>query len=158
MNFQFYWLIRLLNVELFLLVIVKIGWDPKNVRSSIIGWFIVKAWRWPSRFETCCQYNHNKLVVFDGNILLLIISSENTSGWLPSNLTISFIPIEVDSFIVTSFSLCQYNAERSWAVAELIASQLLKNSPPLRKHTKSHYRIYKRHKTSHKNHLLHFAT
>jgi len=34
---EFYWLIRLMNVELFILVIVSIVWDPKNVLSFIIG-------------------------------------------------------------------------------------------------------------------------
>ena len=37
------WLMRLMNVELFILVIVSIVWDPKNVLSFIIGWFVVKA-------------------------------------------------------------------------------------------------------------------
>jgi len=81
-----YWLIRLLNSELCILVIVNILRDPKNVNSFIIGWFIVKAWWWPSKVETCCDSNHNKLVDFDGKFLILIIFSENTSGWLPLNL------------------------------------------------------------------------
>jgi len=82
---EFYWLIGLLNTELFILVIVNIVWDPKNVSSFVSGWFIVKAWWLPSRVETCCHSNHNKLVAFDGNFGLLIFSSENTSGWLPSH-------------------------------------------------------------------------
>ena len=75
--------IRLLNTELFILVFVNNVWDPKDARSFIIGWFIVKTWWWPSRVETCCHSNHNKLVVFDRIFLLLIISNDNTSGWFP---------------------------------------------------------------------------
>ena len=45
------------------------------VHSFISSWLIVKAWWWPSRIETCCHSNHNKPVVFDGNLLLLIIHS-----------------------------------------------------------------------------------
>jgi hypothetical protein len=32
---------------------VKIVWDPKNVHSCLNSWFIVKAWWWPNRVETC---------------------------------------------------------------------------------------------------------
>jgi len=42
-KFQFYWLIKLLNTELSILVIVNIVWDPKNVCSFIFDWFIVTA-------------------------------------------------------------------------------------------------------------------
>jgi len=70
---------NVLNTKLFILVVVNIVWDPTNVRSFIIVWYIMKA----SRVETCYHSNRNKLVVFDVHFLLLTISSENTSEWLP---------------------------------------------------------------------------
>jgi len=64
---------------------MDIVWDPKNVRSFLTQWFIVKAWWLPHRVETCSQFIiNNKIFVFDGKFLIFIIPI-NTSRWLLSN-------------------------------------------------------------------------
>jgi hypothetical protein len=57
------------------LIIRPSQWTNSLIFNFLISWFIVKAWWWASRVETCCHSNHNKLVVFDGNFLILLVNS-----------------------------------------------------------------------------------
>ena len=58
-------------------------WDPKNARSFLVSWFLVKAWWWPTSVKTFCHCNYNKPVVFDGDCIILLVPGD-TSGWLLS--------------------------------------------------------------------------
>jgi len=53
-------------------LLANIVWDPKNISSFTVKWFIVNAWWWPNRVETCCHPNHNKLVVSDEKFIINI--------------------------------------------------------------------------------------
>ena len=53
--------------------LVNIDWDPKNVSSFLMKRFIMEAWWWSCRVETCSQNIHNKIGVFDGEFILLYL-------------------------------------------------------------------------------------
>jgi len=42
-----------MDKNLFVVIICKHYWDPKNARRFLIDWFILQAWWWPYRVETC---------------------------------------------------------------------------------------------------------
>jgi len=53
---------------------VYIVWDSKNVRSFLPKWFIVKAWWWPHRVETCSQsITYNKTSCIGRELSIYII-------------------------------------------------------------------------------------